>query len=174
MRLRPRAEIFIFKEKRVLADLTSHSYVTFPGGGIEMNETPIEAAKREAVEECARRVINLTPAHPPSVQLWPEGFSKVNKWGKDYVGGYSHWFTGSSSDEPEKKKHKDFQKGFDWHPVQECIDRLKHDSGGSWGDDVRVRIKILEAHLAAHQPRKSAAKTLIPTNSPFPALRARG
>ena len=167
MRLRPRSEIFIFKDMRVLADTTG-SWVVFPGGGINPNETPIEGAKREALEEAARRVINLTPAHCPTVQLWSEEFRKANKWAKDYVGGYSYWFTGSTSDEPERKKHRDYQPGFAWHSVKECIDKLRHESGGKWADDVHVRIKILEAHVAAHQPRKISS--LFPRASKFPSL----
>jgi 8-oxo-dGTP pyrophosphatase MutT (NUDIX family) len=173
MRLRPRAEVIVFKEMKVLADIHG-SYVVFPGGGIEMHETPIQAAQRECQEEAGRRVINLTPAHKDSVQIWPKGFSalKKSKESKDMVGGYSHWFTGSSSEEPVSKKHKDYQVGFDYHPIQTVIDRLKHETSGDWSDDVASRISILQAHLRAHTPRKTAS-SLIMSQLPYPTLRAK-
>jgi 8-oxo-dGTP pyrophosphatase MutT (NUDIX family) len=171
MHLRPRAEVIVFKDMKVLADLTG-GHVVFPGGGIEMHETPIEAAQRECQEEAGRRVINLTPAHKGTLQFWHKDFAKGNRWAKDFIGGYSHWFTGSSSEEPVAKKHKDYQPGFDYHPVKVVLDKLKHELGGDWAEEVQARINILQAHLCAHNERKAAYQSLIPSESPFPALNA--
>ena len=160
MRLRPRAELFIFKDMKVLADLTNGSYVVFPGGGIEFGETPIEGAKRECHEEAGRRVINLTPAHPPSVQIWPEGFAKGKSWAKGHVGGYTHWFTGSSSEDIDAKaaKHPDHQPGFAWHCAEKVLEHLKHDIGSMWADDAKVRMAILDAHVRAHKKHEGPPK----------------
>jgi 8-oxo-dGTP pyrophosphatase MutT (NUDIX family) len=171
MHIRPRAEVVVFKDMKVLADI-SGSHVVFPGGGIEMHETPIDAAQRECQEEAGRRVINLTPAHKGTLQFWSKDFQKGNRWAKDFCGGYSHWFTGSSSDEPVAKKHKDYQPGFDYHPVKIVLEKLKHELGGDWAEEVAARVAILQAHLCAHHERKTA-QTLIPSQSPFPHLRAR-
>lgn len=152
MHLRERAEVMTFKDNRVLANLSNGSYVVFPGGGINKGETPIEAAKRECLEETARRATNLTPAHPPTVQIWPEDFAKSNKWAKDYKGGYTYWMTASASDDVESTKHKDYEDGFQWHPIKVVLERLKHEAGNSWANDVHVRIKIIETHMAAQKP----------------------
>lgn len=165
MRLRERAETFIFKENKVLANLGNGRYVVFPGGGVDKTETPIQAAKRECQEEAARRLINLTPAHPPTVQIWPEGFTK-GKWAKDFQGGYTYWFTGSSSDEADTTKHKDYEPGFKYHPIKDVLAKLKLELSGSWAEDVKVRMAVLETHLAAARPVKdAAAKTAVNVQS---------
>jgi 8-oxo-dGTP pyrophosphatase MutT (NUDIX family) len=165
MRLRERAETFIFKETRVLANLSNGRYVVFPGGGVDKSETPIEAAKRECREEAARRLINLTPAHPPTVQIWPEGFTK-DKWAKDFQGGYTYWFTGSSSDDADNQRHKDYEPGFKFYPIKDVLAKLKLELSGSWAEDVKVRMAVLETHLAAARPVKdAAAKTAVRVQS---------
>lgn len=156
MKLRPRAEVICFKGTKVLADL--RPYVTFPGGGIDPNESPIQAAKREAMEEADRTVITCTVAHPPSVQLWPDSYNM--KGSKKYDGGFTYWLTGSTGDLPDHgagERHKDYQPGFMWYPLSHVITKLKADIHGDWADDVRVRLAICEAHLALHQPVKTAA-----------------
>jgi 8-oxo-dGTP pyrophosphatase MutT (NUDIX family) len=149
MRLRPRAEVICFKDNKVLCNL-NRSYVVFPGGGIDPKESAIEAAKREAREEAARRVINCTIAHEPTVQIWPKGYAetKGGKWAAGYDGGLTHWMTGSTSEEPQAEKHPDFEPGFAWHPVAEVLARLKREGAkeSAWADDVRARIEILTAH----------------------------
>lgn len=151
MKLRVRAEVFAFKRNKVLADLEG-SWVVFPGGGVDPGESPKDAAKREAREEAGRKVINLTVANPPSVQIWPKDYAekKGAKWAEGYEGGLSYWFTGSTSDDVTLDEHEDFQAGFKWHPIDVVMRRLKQELNGDWKDDVSVRIKVLETHLASN------------------------
>jgi len=163
MRLRPRAEVVSFKDAaRVLCHF-DHGYVVFPGGGIESNESAVHAAKRECLEESDRILINCTVAHPPTLQLWPEGYAngKGMKWAEGYRGGLSYWMTGSTSDEPyhpdPKGRHADFEASFRWHPIHSVIDRLKREVAGDWSDDVRTRLAILETHQKMNEIHKSAS-----------------
>jgi 8-oxo-dGTP pyrophosphatase MutT (NUDIX family) len=153
MRLRPRSEVLCFKGNKVLAGIADKGFVMFPGGGIDPNESAIEAAKREAYEEADRRVINCNAAHPPTVQKWPEDYAASNegKWGKGFDGGITYWMTGSCGDhvhEDPKERHEDFEEEFKWMPVDEVMAKLKEELGDDtdWADDVKVRIKILETH----------------------------
>ncbi len=148
MKLRERAEVICFKWPRVLCDL--RPYVCFPGGGIDPGESPIDAAKREAMEEAGRTVITCTVAHPPTVQRWGETYRM--KWQKGFDGGHTYWLTGSTSDAPADTTHEDYQPGFKWHLVEDVIRHLKTEIHGDWAEDVKVRLSILEHQVASHRP----------------------
>lgn len=171
MKLRPRAEVFAFKENRVLANLTG-PYVVFPGGGVDVGESPKDAARRECMEEAARRLIDVTVAHAPTLQVWPKSYAdtKGRKWAEGFAGGLTYWFTGNTSDEPLQDRHRDYEPGFAWHHCKKVIDRLKQEAGGEWKDDVKVRLTVLETHLAGNKvlEKKKAFRTLL--SRPFPDL----
>jgi 8-oxo-dGTP pyrophosphatase MutT (NUDIX family) len=150
MKLRPRAEVLCFKDGKVLVS-TAQGYLCFPGGGVEPHESAVMAAKRECLVEADRVLINCTPAHPPTVQLWPEGYAKRKAWAGGSAGGFTHWMTGSTSQDPlhtsAKQRHKDYED-FEWMPVNTAVQRLKAELVGSeWADDVKVRLAILDSHL---------------------------
>lgn len=159
MKLRVRAEAIIFKRNRVLCKL--EPYVCFPGGSIDPHESANAAAIRETFEEAGRKLTHPSVAHPPTTQLWAKGFDKL---GKDYEGGFTYWMTGSAADLPvvPLDRHDDFEPDMDWHPVKEVIVKLKSESANSdWSDDVKVRIKILETHLASQKMYKEAESPLF-------------
>lgn len=169
MKLRARAEVLIFKRNRVLCAIKH--YVMFPGGGIDVKESALDAARRETFEETGRKLVHASVAHPPTTQIWPKGYQK----GKDYDGGFSYWMTGSAADIPVSpyERHKDFETKMDWLPVKEVIQKLKTESAKdeSWGDDVKVRIKILETHLDMQREHKEAFSGLSFTSrSLYPVL----
>ena len=173
MRLRPRAEVISTKENRVLAGYNQEKgYVIFPGGGIDPNESAIEAAKREAFEEADRVLINCTVAHPPTVQVWPEDYAASNegKWGKGFHGGLTYWMTGSTSKDPfhadPAERHEDYEEIFEWKPIREVIARLKQDLHGDWAEDVKVRLKVLETHLDMQKRHKEAQLRKLATFLP--------
>ena len=174
MHLRPRAEVFIFKRNRILCAYRK-GYVCFPGGGVDKNENPKEAAIREGAEEAGRKVSNCTVAHPPTVQLWTKEYIKdvegKKGWaaGKDYAGGFTYWMTGSSSElpVPPSERHPDYEPNMDWHPVKAVIAKLKNELKGDWKDDVQARLKILETHLLMQKDNKEAEFSLILPSSCF-------
>lgn len=164
MKLRPRAEVFSFKGNRVLC-APRKTYIVFPGGGIDANESAIQAAKRECQEEAGRKLYHCTVAHPPIHQIWPKDY-KV-KHGEGYDGGLTYWMIGSVGDMPVAPayRHEDYEPNMDWRPVKEVIAELKKLGATSeWADDNAVRIAILSSHLKMQQKHKEAG------TSPFPAL----
>jgi len=164
MRLRPRAEVFIFKRNRVLCARHKehgHEYTVFPGGGVDSGESARSAAIREGFEEAGRRVINCTVAHAPSVQIWSEEYKKRREqWKDEYEGSFTYWMTGSSSDNPipPAYRHPDYEPNMDWHPVKEVIEQLKKELNGDWKDDVAVRLKVLETHLNMQKKAEVSAE----------------
>lgn len=175
MKLRPRAEVFIFKQNRVLC-APRKGYIAFPGGGVDPNESAMEAAKRETMEESGRKLIHCTVAHPPTVQIWPKDYSHK----KDCEGGLTYWMVGSASDLPAPPafRHPDYEPTMDWRPVKEVIQLLKKDLAGDWRDDAAVRSKILETHLEMQKKHKEASRfsglKLAESGSIFPTLNLAG
>lgn len=137
-----------------------NGFVCFPGGGAEINESPVRAAKREFMEEADRVLMNVTVANEPTTQVWPDDYSRKEKWAKGFDGGLTYWMTGTVFDGPlhknESARHADFEADFDWHPVSSVISQLKKEKDGKWADDVAVRLSILETHLKMHDPVKAA------------------
>lgn len=164
MKLRPRAEVISFKGNKVFCGYNKDlGFCCFPGGGIDPNESAIQAAKRECLEEADRRLINCTIAHEPTVQVWPDGYaqSKGMKWAKGYQGGITYWMTGSTSVDPShenpEERHEDFESIFEWKPIDEVLEKLKDELPGEWEEDVKVRLKILKQHQDLHKQHKQAA-----------------
>lgn len=159
MKLRPRAEALCFKGNKVLCHW-ARGYVCFPGGGVEVNESPVAGAKREFMEEADRVLMNVTVANEPTTQIWPDGYTRKEKWARGFEGGLTYWMTGTVFDAPlhkvESARHPDYEEDFAWHPVSAVLEKLKKEADGDWADDVAVRCSILETHLKMHTPVKAA------------------
>ena len=155
MKLRARSEVLIFKDGKVLANLAK-GYVCFPGGGIDPKETPVEAAKRECLEEADRVLIGCTPAHPATDQIWGTAFkARKADWCNGFDGGTTHWMTGSSSRLPyhpdPRMRHEDFEPGFAWYAPEALMAKLAAEADGEWADDVKVRRSILQTMIDMHK-----------------------
>jgi 8-oxo-dGTP pyrophosphatase MutT (NUDIX family) len=163
MKLRLRAEAMCFKDNKVLCHW-SHGYVCFPGGGVDANESPVGAAKREFMEEADRVLLNCTVANEPTNQIWPAGYAKKEKWAKGYEGGLTFWITGTTSKAPvhgDGHRHEDFDPAFDWHPIEEVLEKLEKEMTGDWAEDVKVRHTILTTHIKMTTPIKTAWATSL-------------
>jgi len=169
MRLRPRVEVFCFRGPKVLAGY--RGYVLFPGGGIDPRENAVEAAKREFAEEASRRLTNCTIAHPQTTQKWSDKYKSDGKeWKKNFDGGVTTWVTGSSSDEIQALKHRDFETSLEWKPVDEVIEKLKSLKGTDWANDNLTRIAILTAHNKMRLDRVKRAAIITPRFDEYPVL----
>lgn len=139
----------------------------FPGGGVDHNESAVSAAKREAVEESDHTVTGCTPAHEPTMQIWPPGYaeSKGNAWAKGYTGGLTYWMTGSASRDrihpSHVGRHPDFEEAFEWKPIEEVLGRLAKDVKGDWAEDAKTRMTILKTYQQMHERQKEAAAALL-------------
>lgn len=74
---RPRACAAILRDSQILLVLHVHDgrrYWTLPGGGVEPGETPAQAARREALEECGLAVRIIRPL-----------FERDYSMGREYV-----------------------------------------------------------------------------------------
>lgn len=141
----------------------------FPGGGIDHKESAIEAAKREAMEECDREVRNCTPAHAPTVQAWPDNYEKKNSWATGYDGGLTYWMTGSCSEDPIHEgpgRHPDYEDCFEWKPISEVMTRLAKDTKGDWAEDAKTRMTVLQSYLDIHKRHKEAMASRVHLQHP--------
>ena len=59
VRTRLRSEVLIIKDNKILLSNEFDDMLSTPGGGIEKNETPAFAAKREAQEEVRINIKNI-------------------------------------------------------------------------------------------------------------------
>jgi len=148
--LRERCEVICLRNDLVFCSI-ENGYVVFPGGGVQKGEELGDAVRRETMEEADRGLINLRLCGDPTVQIWPEGFSKGKDkaWTKGFVGGMTWWFTADVDYTPihsEKGRHSDFEEGYTWHPVKTILDQLAKDMDGDFGAEAKGRKQIIE-HL---------------------------
>ena len=69
---RKRSEVIIIKGNKILVGIRKNGEYMLPGGGIGKNETPEDAAKREATEEIKVNCTNLERLEEPIVIDWPD------------------------------------------------------------------------------------------------------
>jgi 8-oxo-dGTP pyrophosphatase MutT (NUDIX family) len=137
----------------------------FPGGGIDPNESAIEAAKRETKEESGYIATAVRIAHPATIQLWPD--EQRGKWAEGFHGGFTHWVTASVSDEPDPSLKPEMT--FEWKKIDEVIQELNKEllNDSAWSEDIKARIEVLKSHADLHKDVKLSAYSnilhLIPT-----------
>jgi len=110
---RRRAEVIIVHGNKVYAGRKPNGQLLIPGGGLGKNETPSEAAKREAREEIGINCENLKQLAPKLVITWPDIFGgeeeklseKHKSWlrAKNLLGHITYSFRGDYTGESEAK-----------------------------------------------------------------------
>lgn len=87
---------FLYDSNQVLAQQTNEGVVIFPGGGVDNEETPEAAIKRETLEETGAIIENLQKTGVIRI-LWGPTWAKTEKQRKRYLefqGDEMHLFIG--------------------------------------------------------------------------------
>ena len=113
---RRRAEVFLQGPEGILAILKP-GYLLVPGGGLDVDESPADAAKRETLEEAGRRIRDLRPEG--SIKSVPSGRHPIAK-GAD---GVETFFFTAEDAGPWKGQHPD-REDFGWVSIRDVLDHL--------------------------------------------------
>lgn len=119
----------MYKKDFVVAQDTGKDYVEFPGGGVDENETPKEALKREAFEE-AGVVLEGELKEVKIVRfVWSKSWAKTEKQKaryKKFQGEEMYFFVGKVRNlaEASGDKHESGWSGNKLMKIQHAIDLI--------------------------------------------------
>jgi len=102
---RHRIEVVIFNNNNQILITTippygklKKPYHGFPGGGIEYTEDPIEASKREVLEEVGLEITNIQPIKiKPFVMEWSDQIRNLKK--TDHLGSITNYYKATKTKE---------------------------------------------------------------------------
>jgi hypothetical protein len=158
---RPRVEVFIVDDKkRVLAGRSSSGNVIFPGGGIEGEETPIAAAKREAMEEVGRRIARPRVLHGPVRVRWTSEAKKDQKGDQPFVGSETTYLVARAANKDNYLHGADggFKMRASWRAIDKVLADLTRTANQDhpYADYDRAAIEALKKFQRRLQrPKKS-------------------
>lgn len=121
---------FVDDKNRILAQDSGKSYIIFPGGGINEDETPEQGLLREAFEETGiiieGELKNLGILHIIWSKNWAKTEKQKNRYLK-YKGDEMHFFVGKikrlekPKGDPENPNEDDIWKGERLMPINQAI-----------------------------------------------------
>jgi 8-oxo-dGTP pyrophosphatase MutT (NUDIX family) len=135
---RKTCEIYLTLGKNILAQ-DRGEYIEFPGGGIDKNETPEQAAIRETLEETGAVIESLKELKIINFK-WDENWAKTEKQKARYnqfKGEEMHFFTGKIK-EFVNNLHDDSWKGEKLILLKKVIELIKSQPFSSEIKDYRT------------------------------------
>ena len=105
---RARAEVIVFTPKGVYGLRRGKHWLAFPGGGIEDGEDPVDAARREVVEEADLNLKDLKSLGTDTVTI-PKDMRGKGKAGRNHARSKNHVFVAESAGKL-KTQHKDRER----------------------------------------------------------------
>lgn len=106
---------FLYQDKFILAQKSPHGYIIFPGGGINRDETPEEALRRETKEETGAIISEELKPRGNLIFKYTKSWAKTEKQKlrfKKYCGEQMFFFSGQIESLGEvSTSHKDAWNG---------------------------------------------------------------
>lgn len=113
---RPRAEVIVHTPKGILGRLAAKHWFKIPGGGIDKGERPVDAARRETIEESGHNLGELKHVGVNRYEIPPEQAAKSKHKNTATV---NHLFVAKSVGKMDVK-HKDLEN-YKIHPFKKVI-----------------------------------------------------
>lgn len=120
---------FLDKHNNILAQVSKKSYLLFPGGGIEEQETPEQALIRETFEETGAVIEQSLKTLGKLKIIWDKDWAKTDKQKQryeQYQGDEMHFFFGRIKEfKQQKEVHEDAWKGEKVMSLKRAIEILE-------------------------------------------------
>lgn len=112
--------LVVHKGKVLTISWTTHEYICFPKGGINIGETSEQAALREVFEETGYHVEIVKP-----IKAWTHNFERNGSQYEETVDYYLMCLVDDAAPTPQRELGEDFENL--WLDIDEAYEKLTFD-----------------------------------------------